>query len=446
MHLNRSRLNRFALVALPILACLGNDQARAAAPANDDYASSLELLTSVPSTSTNANATLETGESIPDGYSTTNYQATVWWRWTPSLPGWYEITTADSDINTVLSVWTGPGTDFSTPQTLVHLNNEAAEGKVSRIQFFADDATVYKIAIAGRTAADRGAVSLRAFVIPDPFAQVRAVQFSPASVNVSNAPAHAAATLTIESSRELQSAHFKLYDATGLLVLDAPFDSADRISGNVASGEYRVAFTVPRYVAPGSYFWKLSLSHTTLDKTSSGGWEGCTPLSAGITRTFNVNNTGTVDAYALWIARSRGDVWPEVPVPLGTAAIQNLPESLSIEKFAFGLAAGQKTPQFVGVDGGTLLQSGLPSIEALADDAGAPRLRVQFVRRLNAAAQGLGYTVQFSNDLVTWENAASAPQWLATDGTFEALSVEDSLTGKDTPARFARILVERTLP
>ena len=74
---------------------------------------------------------MESGEPIPAGYAASSYQGTVWWQWTPVFGGWHEINTEGSGINTVLSVWTD--NNGSGPLVLVHVNDEADLGSVSRI-------------------------------------------------------------------------------------------------------------------------------------------------------------------------------------------------------------------------------------------------------------------------------------------------------------------------
>ncbi len=97
-----SRSCAFALILLSALV------ARAAAPANDNFASRIIVPTNayVSVTGTTIGATKETGEKVhsPDGTPNTS---TIWYQWRCPTAGSYIITTAGSDFDTVLAVYQG---------------------------------------------------------------------------------------------------------------------------------------------------------------------------------------------------------------------------------------------------------------------------------------------------------------------------------------------------
>lgn len=405
---------------------------QAAAPDNDSYGSATELAAGPAVVATNVDATLETNEPLPPGFTSENYGGSVWWKWTPIFNGWYEINTAGSSIDTVLSIWTGVGDDLTTPKFLVHSNDEAAEGKVSRIQFYADNLTTYRIAVGGHGAGARGAVNLHAFFIPEPFAKVLAVTFVHSSVDVTSSEETVTATLTIEASREIESGKLTILTPDGTARITKALSHASRVSGNVAHGDYQLSFSLPRYLQPGSYRWNVSLANEPLGKVASHGTEALTPLAYGLLPAIAVANTGMVDGYGEW--RSSG-----LARGLDVA-------SLTLDRYAFGMTGDTGVPQPMSATGGALVRTGGPSIGIVTDVGGAKRLQVKYVRRLNAAQQGLEYKVQFSDDLATWEDATEPEQWLGSDGTFEARQVSDNVTSSQSPRRFARVLVDSLVP
>ena len=117
-------------------------------------------------------------------------------------------------------------------------------------------------------------------------------------------------------------------------------------------------------------------------------------------------------------------------------------------EFAFGTNAsapnsGTGALQYAGTfdAGGTVTATGQPitCVENGSD------FRVLFVRRTDYLAAGLTYTPQFSGDLTTWQDSATAPAVLADDGTYQVVAVPYPAGPiADKPARFARIGVSAT--
>lgn len=96
----------------------------------------------------NVNAAAEPGEPLHSGILS---GPSVWWEWKAPTNGLVEITTAGSDIDTVLAVYFGP-----TPPTVSILqpvanndDNPAGGTTSSRVRFIAREGTAYFIAVTG---------------------------------------------------------------------------------------------------------------------------------------------------------------------------------------------------------------------------------------------------------------------------------------------------------
>lgn len=420
-----------ARVFLLALALICQTTAILAVPANDNFAASAVLSPSGSATSiNNTGATLEVGEPIPGGYSASSYQATAWWNFQPAgFDGWYQIETAGSTIDTVLAIWTG--TNFSTPLTLVHVNDEAAPGSgVSMIRFFAKASVQYKISVASRTAA-RGTVALKAFSIgfDGAFADVTAAQFSPLTVNVGGASATTTLALTIVTTSDVDSGQLTLFGPSGAVVATAPVSSANR--PDPFADDYLVSITLPANSAPGAYRWSVSLHTNTVTSfpDASHGWEAMSPFPDGAPQSINVIS----DSYALWLSANS---------MTGAASVRSgdydNDGSKNLAEFAFGSDPRVDTQQFLQGSGNTITQTGLPVVTTTGT-GDQQRLRVEFVRRLNDPS--LTYTVQFSDDLVNWSNATNAPVVQATNASFEAVAVEDVISIPAKARRYGRVSV-----
>jgi hypothetical protein len=93
-----------------------------------------------------SNATTEQGE--PDHCGVIG-GASQWFSYQPAADGVLTITTDGSDFDTVLAVYTGPGTDFDSLVSVTCDNNGGADGKDSLVRFNASASTVYYIAVDG---------------------------------------------------------------------------------------------------------------------------------------------------------------------------------------------------------------------------------------------------------------------------------------------------------
>lgn len=126
-------------------------------PANDNFASGTSLSGQTANvTGSNLNATRETGEPSLAG---TPGGASVWWTWTAPASGSVVLSTAGSNFDTTLGVFTG-----STVSTLTSIaanddQNNAGGILTSRVTFNAVAGTTYHLAVDGYNAAT-GNISL----------------------------------------------------------------------------------------------------------------------------------------------------------------------------------------------------------------------------------------------------------------------------------------------
>ena len=154
-----------ALVAAP---------AAYAQPANDPLASATVLSPAalpLAVTGTTLGATSEPGEALSTCGETG--ENSVWWSFTPATSGSYRISTAGSDFDTILSLWTGSG----HPLAEVACNDDAGSTVQSTVVQTLDAGTPYFVRVVGY-ANDEGAVAL----------SVEAV-VPPANDNLADAPA-----------------------------------------------------------------------------------------------------------------------------------------------------------------------------------------------------------------------------------------------------------------
>jgi thiol-disulfide isomerase/thioredoxin len=118
-----------------------------AQPANDDFEGRIALSGSpVEVSGSNVGATLEANEPsfIRDAGG-----GSVWWSWTAPMPGRFDVTTAGSDFDTLLGVYTGEALTSLAP--LSTNDDEDLLGGIftSRLSFFARTGTAYQIVVAG---------------------------------------------------------------------------------------------------------------------------------------------------------------------------------------------------------------------------------------------------------------------------------------------------------
>ena len=112
----------------------------------------------------------------------------------------------------------------------------------------------------------------------------------------------------------------------------------------------------------------------------------------------------------------------------------------NLEEFALGLNPREAVVITLAATPALLARPGLPRV-ILTGTGEEQKLRVEYPRRI--ADPGLTYTVQFSSDLVNWSNATETAAAISSDGTFEAMAVEDTRTQATDKRRFARLKIVR---
>ena len=118
-------------------------------PSNDFFADSILLGGNSPSvTGTNISATREAGEPSHGGFSSGH---SVWWRWVAPLNGYAVISTAGSNYDTVLAVYTGTAVNALT---LIAVNDNANETPQSQVAFAVSAGVTYRIAVDGSSGAE----------------------------------------------------------------------------------------------------------------------------------------------------------------------------------------------------------------------------------------------------------------------------------------------------
>jgi subtilisin family serine protease len=129
-------------------------------PANDNFANRIEITgASASVTAQNGAATRETGEP---SHANSAASHSVWWTWTAPQSGYVTFSTAGSDFDTVLAVYTGSSLGSLEEKAA---NDEAFGTFTSQVKFFATAHTTYAIAVDGY-AGDSGDVVLTLDLVP----------------------------------------------------------------------------------------------------------------------------------------------------------------------------------------------------------------------------------------------------------------------------------------
>ncbi|MDB6073711.1 MAG: conserved repeat domain protein [Verrucomicrobiaceae bacterium] len=405
-----------------------------AAPVNDNFADQIQVFNGSTNSVTGSNvaATMEAGEPVPAGYTPSNYQGTVWYLFKPAADIWYEINTVGSAVDTVLALWTGTGLN---DLQLVHVNNEAAEGGVSRIRFQshgAPDAS-YFISVAGHDGSAQGSLKLtiqpggNQMIIPEP-----SITLSPSTVDVGTTGS-TTVSITMSVTSDVATGYVKLYSADGTQVTSATYSVGNRTSGNNSSGLYNVSLPLSNSLASGTYVLGMQAQNavSSPSKADSYGWDQMTAL--GIPATLTIQNSKY--AYTQFTIDNS---------LVGTAAAKTADPDKdgmkNLEEFAFGLNPSLSDVAPLVLSGSTLVRRGVP-ITLLIGTGNQQRLRVEFIRRVAGSQTPPTYVVEFSDDLVNWTPATNAAVVLATSGAFEAVSVDDITTGTQRTKRFAHVVI-----
>lgn len=154
----RSRRSAFLMLGAALATSVALEApAHAAAPSNDTFAGATVLTgTSATVTGSNVEATAEAGEPTETSWGDP-VSATVWFRWTAPVTGYYAISTGGSDFDTTLNVYTGGS--LSTLDT-VALNDDGLGDATSDTGFAAAAGTTYDIQVGGTGTATTGNVQL----------------------------------------------------------------------------------------------------------------------------------------------------------------------------------------------------------------------------------------------------------------------------------------------
>jgi len=115
-------------------------------PANDNFANAISLSgTFVETMGRNLAATAEAGEPAHHGFSP---GPSVWWTWTAPANGPVHLSTSGSDFDTVLAVYRGTSLSF-LQNVGSNDDNLIEETSSSRVYFYANQGTAYRIAVTG---------------------------------------------------------------------------------------------------------------------------------------------------------------------------------------------------------------------------------------------------------------------------------------------------------
>ncbi|MCE9611554.1 MAG: cadherin-like beta sandwich domain-containing protein [Chthoniobacter sp.] len=113
----------------------------------------------------------------------------------------------------------------------------------------------------------------------------------------------------------------------------------------------------------------------------------------------------------------------------------------NIMELASGTNPTQAQTVTITVADGSLTQRGAPTTMVSNLGVGVD-YRAMFGRRKDYVTAGLTYTIQFSGDLITWDNNTSTPIVIADDGTIEAVTVRyPFFSSNGKKARFFRVQV-----
>ncbi len=147
--------------------------------ANDNFAAATALdLAAIPLRTSNLQCSRETGEPAHAG---NNGGRSIWFNWTAPAPGQAQFTTAGSNFDTLLAVYTGGAVNGLA---LVAANDDNAGSLQSAVTFTAAAGTTYRIAVDGFGAASGNVVLNAAFTPSGPAAAPPTFVRQPASLRV----------------------------------------------------------------------------------------------------------------------------------------------------------------------------------------------------------------------------------------------------------------------
>ncbi len=226
----------------------------------------------------------------------------------------------------------------------------------------------------------------------------------------------------------------------GLIAGEGPIDLAGAVGASPAGGTFsgtgvdaEAGLFDPAGLALGDY----TITYTVMDE-------------------FGVSNhaTFTVTISAIDFENWRLDHFTgaelldsTVSGALGDADLDSV---TNLIEFAFGTdpknpVSGPSPLTYVGglAGGGSLGETGAPL--PVFESSPPGEIRALFIRRAPEVTDGLTYTPRFSADLLTWEDAATTPAVLTTDGVFEVVSLPFPVLDDGRKASFFRIEIDNNI-
>ncbi len=219
-----------------------------------------------------------------------------------------------------------------------------------------------------------------------------------------------------------------------------------------ASATTSYAATVPNATAA------LTITPTVADTTaavkvngvavSSGTASAAVSLNIGsntITTVVTAQDGTTTKTYTLAVTRDTYyATWSATHSVTGTGS--GLTEDfdhdglINVLEMAFGTDPTVTNSGVITLNGATIAQRGIPTVW-MQNNANGVDYRALFGRRTDYVAAGLTYTVQFSADLVTWQNSTDTPTRMAGDSEIDAVTVPYPYFVNGRKARFFRVQV-----
>lgn len=279
-----------------LLFLLGACSAWAAPPTNDNFESA-GVLAGFPvnTTGSNIEATLQGGEPDESGG---DGNSSVWWRWTAPSSGWIEIHTFGSDVDTLLSVYTGSALDTLS---LIAFNDDSTSAQ-SRVRFEAAAGELYSIQVSGFLN-NTGAINLALLpsTTPQPLI-LNKITLSADVVNLrEDSPVSITARIDFSGPNGLELALMTFSSDNGdLWQVQSEDEEMKLISGSPLAGVYETTFVFPPYRPPGYWSFRVFLMDDEGQQTTKGFMchsLGCSgePLPVGSSEGLRLLNDGPVD-------------------------------------------------------------------------------------------------------------------------------------------------------
>ncbi len=295
-----------------------------AIPANNNFAN-VQILSGCAGsiTGTNVSANKETGEPNHDPAGDAG-GGSVWYQWTAPASGNVTLTTAGSDYDTMLGVYTGNAVGGLTE---IGKHDDVDPGVIttSTLTFNATAGTVYKIAVDG-WGGDRGSIKLN-------WSQTgcnQPLQLGASSYTIGETAGSASIIVTRSNTAAAATVNYATSDAAALTecnvfngLASSRCDYATSIGTlNFAAGEASKTLFIPLVddaYADGNETFTVTLSNAT--GTALG-----TPASASITIVDNetANGTNPIDGVDFFIRQQYIDFLGREPDPAGLAGWRNV--------------------------------------------------------------------------------------------------------------------------